>query len=170
MFVEGVDPLIRPMQAEDLDAVWKWRNQWRVRRYMFNQSEISRNEHQEWYESACADPFKHLLIFEANGIPAGFVGFYESPSGRIADWGFYTAEGAPKGYGRLLCSSAVRFGFSSIGLHKICGRVLDYNHASLNLHKQLGFTLEGTLRDSYFDGDQYHAVHYFGLLRREQLT
>ncbi len=160
---------IRPMRTEDLEQVWAWRNQWRVRRYMFNQAEIGWGEHQAWYQRATKDPFRHVLVFEADGVPAGFAGFSEAEAGGIADWGFYTAEGTPKGYGKLLCHTALEHGFSNIGFHKICGRVLDYNQASFGLHKRLGFSLEGTLRENYFDGHDYHAVHCFGLLSKEFL-
>lgn len=151
------------MRIEDLHQVWIWRNQWRVRQYMFNQSEIDFKEHLAWYESAAVDPLKHLLIFEVEGKAAGFVSFSESASGRIADWGFHTAPGSPKGYGRLLGSAALLYGFKELGLHKVCGRVLDHNEASIRLHQRLGFKLEGVVRDGYHDGLDYHSVHHYGI-------
>lgn len=155
--------LVRTMRHEDLKQVWSWRNEWRVRRYMFSQDEIEWEAHQLWFERATQDPLKHLLIVEIDGLSAGFVSFSESGSGRIADWSFHTATDSPKGYGRLLCSAALNYGFHSLNLHKVCGRVLGNNEGSLRLHRLLGFTLEGVMRDGYHDGHNYFEVYCFGI-------
>lgn len=168
--VKVLVPTLRPMTTGDLERVWVWRNQWRVRQYMFNTTEISWEEHRAWYKLASDDPSKHLMIFEANGLAVGFVNFTQAAVGNIAEWGFYTSETAPKGYGQILCRTALAYGFLNIGLHKIYGRVLEYNRPSLKLHERLGFILEGVLRDGYFDGTNYHSVHYLGMLRSEFQT
>lgn len=160
-------PMLRPMVESDLQQVFVWRNDWRVRRYMFDRKEIAWADHEIWFGKVVADPHRHILIFEASGIPAGYLGFSESRSGENAEWGFYTAQAAPKGYGTLLCGTGLRYGFLKLGLHKIAARVIDFNRASLALHGKLGFAMEGVLREDYFDGSDYHNVHYFGLLKAE---
>ena len=158
---------IRPMVHADLALVLAWRNHPDVRRNMYTQHEITLDEHQRWFERTMPDPKKHLLIFEQNQHPLGFVNFNETGNGGIADWGFYVAPDAPKGSGRQLVRAALNHAFTRLKLHKVCGEVLAYNPRSIQFHQALGFQQEGTLRDQHFDGERYHHIICFGLLSYE---
>lgn len=162
-----VSSQIRSMVHADLELVLAWRNHPDVRRYMYTQHEITLDEHQRWFERALADQKKHLLIFEENHQPLGFVNFNETEQGGIVDWGFYAAPDAPKGSGRQLGCAALNHAFTQLKLHKVCGQALAYNERSIRFHQSLGFQQEGTLRDQHFDGDRYHHVICFGLLCHE---
>ena len=162
-----VPPPIRPMVHADLERVLAWRNHPDVRRYMYTQHEITLDEHQRWFERTLPDPKKHLLIFEVNQQPLGFVNFNKTGNGGIADWGFYVAPKAPKGSGRQLGCAALSHAFTQLKLHKVCGQALAYNQRSILFHQSLGFQQEGTLRDQHFDGESYHHVICFGLLSNE---
>lgn len=155
------------MAHTDLERVLAWRNHPDVRRFMLTQHEITFDEHLHWFERAQQDSRKHLLIFETDAQPLGFVNFSELAIGGIADWGFYIAPEAPKGSGRLLGHAALEHAFSQIQLHKVCGQALAYNARSIQFHQTLGFQQEGTLRDQHFDGHHYHHMICFGLLRCE---
>ena len=161
---------IRPMIHADLALVLAWRNHADVRRSMFNQHEITLEEHQRWFELTLPNPKKHLLIFEVNHQPLGFVNFNETDNGGIADWGFYAAPGAPKGSGRQLGRTALIHAFMQLKLHKVCGQALAYNERSIKFHQSQGFKQEGILCDQHFDGERYHNVICFGLLRHEWQT
>lgn len=159
-----VSPQIRPMVHADLSLVLAWRNHPDVRRYMYTQHEITQDEHQRWFERTLPNPKKHLLIFEANQQPLGFVNFNETGNGGIADWGFYVAPNAPKGSGQQLGRAALSHAFTQFKLHKICGEALAYNQRSIKFHQSQGFQQEGILRDQHYDGERYHNVICFGLL------
>lgn len=158
---------VRTMTLADLESVLAWRNHPDIRRYMYTQHEISLAEHRDWFERASLDPHKHLLIFESDGAPMGFINFSQLGGSAVADWGFYIAPDAPKGSGRALGNLAVEYGFRQINLHKICGQALAFNERSVNFHRKMGFQQEGILRDQHFDGERYHSVVCFGLLCHE---
>lgn len=158
---------VRPMRHADLERVLAWRNHPDVRRYMYTQEEIGIEQHHQWFERTLQDMRRHLLIFEMDGQPLGFVNFGESACGRIADWGFYAAPAAPNGTGRRLGIAALTHAFGELGLHKVCGEALAYNTRSMRFHSSLGFRQEGVLRDQHFDGTSYHDVICFGLLQHE---
>lgn len=158
---------IRRMMHADLERVLAWRNHPDVRRYMYTQHEIALDEHQRWFERSLQDPKKHLLVFEVNQQPLGFVNFNEAVNGSIADWGFYVAPDAPKGSGRQLGCAALSHAFTQLQLHKVCGQALAYNERSIQFHQSLGFQQEGILRDQHFDGERHHHVICFGLLCHE---
>ena len=163
----SVPSRIRPMVHADLERVLAWRNHPDVRRYMYTQHEITLAEHQCWFERTLQDLKKHLLIFEENHLPVGFVNFSETENGGIVDWGFYAAPDAPKGSGRQLGLAALSHAFTQLKLHKVCGQALANNERSIQFHQSLGFEQEGVLRDQHFDGERYHHVICFGLLCHE---
>lgn len=134
---------------------------------MYTQHEITLEEHSRWFAEAIKNPQRHLLIFELDSIPLGFINIYQiGPSG-IADWGFYAVPDAPKGTGRLLGNAVLHYAFVEAGLHKLCGQALAFNERSVRFHRVLGFTQEGILRQQHYDGEHYHDVLCFGLLAHE---
>lgn len=161
---------MRPMTTDDLALVLSWRNHADVRRYMYTQHEITLTEHQSWFWRTSENPHKHLLIFEADSNPQGFVQMTQLGGGPVAEWGFYVSPDAPKGMGRRMGQAALRYAFEQIRLYKLCGQVLAYNEPSIRLHRALGFQQEGLLRDQHYDGECYHNVLYFGLLNSEWRT
>ncbi|MDM0039462.1 UDP-4-amino-4,6-dideoxy-N-acetyl-beta-L-altrosamine N-acetyltransferase [Variovorax sp. J22G21] len=158
---------IRPMTGADLTLVLQWRNHPDVRHNMFTQHEIGLEEHIAWFERSARDPSRHLLIYEKEELPLGFVGLTMSGHPHVADWGFYVAPEAPKGTGRAMGRHALDHAFDALGLHKVFGRAIAYNQPSISFHAAMGFRQEGILRDQYFDGQRYHAVVCFGLLEYE---
>jgi UDP-4-amino-4,6-dideoxy-N-acetyl-beta-L-altrosamine N-acetyltransferase len=164
---ETTGVFVRAMAHSDLALVLAWRNHPDVRRYMYTQQEIAREDHVRWFEKVLQNPRKHILIFELDHQPFGVANFEEVADGGIVDWGFYAAPDAPKGSGRKLCSAALDHGFRELNFHKVCGEVLAYNERSVRLHQFLGFQREGVLRDQRFENGRYHDVVSFGLLHHE---
>lgn len=158
---------IRPMTEQDLGLVLEWRNHPEIRRCMYNRQLIAMEEHLNWFERTSRRSRDHLLIYEAECVPAGFAKLCQTDCGLIAEWGFYAAPDAPKGTGRRLGAAVLNYAFLDIGLHKVYGQVLGLNGRSIRFHRQLGFQEEGVLRDQYFDGVSYHPVHCFGMLASE---
>ncbi|MBB1472236.1 UDP-4-amino-4,6-dideoxy-N-acetyl-beta-L-altrosamine N-acetyltransferase [Luteimonas sp. MC1782] len=155
------------MNEGDLDLVLSWRNHLEVRRYMYTQHEITREEHARWFARTSQDPERHLLMFEIDTTPLGFINLHQIASGGIGDWGFYVAPHAPKGTGRTLGLTALRYAFEAARLHKLCGQALAVNEPSIRFHLNLGFQREGVLRQQHFDGQKHYDVVCFGLLVSE---
>ena len=158
---------VRPVAAADLDMLLEWRNHDDVRRFMYTQHRITPAEHQAWFARQASDPFQHLLVFEGDGEPLGFVKLHVIADGQVAEWGFYAAPGAAPGTGGRLGRAALAHAFGILRLHKVCGRALAFNAPSIRFHERLGFVREGVLREQHFDGVSYHDVIAFGLLCAE---
>lgn len=161
---------VRPMTEYDLERVLEWRNHPDIRRYMYTQHEITLLEHTNWFKKTIKKPNQHLLIFELNGIPTGFVNISGTENDSVAEWGFYVAPNSEKGTGRQLGKAILNYAFEVLKLHKICGQALAYNLPSINFHTSLGFTQEGLLRDHHFNGQSYNDIVHFGLLANEWQT
>ena len=164
MPVKDPSGLIRRMSVVDLERVLGWRNHPSVRAFMYTQHEIAPQEHVRWFERASVEARRHLLIYEEEGVPCGFVNFTETNAGRNSAWGFYAAPEAPRGAGRRMGRAGLAYGFDHIGFHKISGEALAHNEKSIRFHLTLGFAQEGVLRDHFFDSGQYQDVVCFGLL------
>ncbi|WP_236744073.1 UDP-4-amino-4,6-dideoxy-N-acetyl-beta-L-altrosamine N-acetyltransferase [Marinobacter similis] len=158
---------LRPMTAADLETVFRWRNDPQIRRFMYTTHQLEWTEHCAWFERTLSTGGAHLLIYQSDQTPLGFVNISCKRSKGVADWGFYLAPEAPVGTGRSLGAAVLRFSFDSLRLHKLCGEVLSFNERSIRFHQRLGFTQEGRLREQHFDGDRYHDIVCFGLLKSE---
>lgn len=158
---------LRPLLESDLLTVLSWRNHPSIKMFMLTQHEITLDEHLIWFESANKDKTKKLMVFEENNIALGFVSFNSISKNGASNWGFYIAPESPKGLGKKLGYHALNFAFFSLELNKICGQALSFNQRSINLHKSLGFQQEGVMRDQHFDGENYHDLICFGILKQE---
>lgn len=160
-------PHIRPLAEADLPMILAWRNHASIRSMMFTNREVNLDEHRAWFEKASRDPTRRLLIVETSEGPLGFVQFDRVEIGGVSDWGFYARPDAPKGSGQLLGLAGLDYAFSNLNLHKVCGQALAFNHASIGMHRRLGFRQEGLLRDQHRAETAYHSVFHFGLLQPE---
>lgn len=158
---------IRKMLINDLDLVLSWRNHPNIRQYMFTKNEITPEEHRQWFEKSLQDAGRYLLIFQIDECPLGFINFDKSKEGANAEWGFYVSPNAPKGTGQKLGLAALNFGFGELDFHKIYGKVVEFNKKSIQFHLNLNFKQEANLREHFFDGNHYHDVVCFGILRNE---
>ena len=147
--------------------VLSWRNHPAVQRYMLTKHEINLQEHLNWFARVKEDKKRQQLIVLDGSGPLGFVQFNPVCQGGIVDWGFYARPDAPKGSGRKLGHVTLSYAFKALGLHKVCGQVIESNLASIALHQKLGFTEEGRLREQQRIANQYHTVFFFGLLARD---
>ena len=158
---------LRAMTCDDLEQVFSWRNHPQIRQAMCNRSEISWDDHCKWFNKISSNPSHQALIYEENGVALGFVQFTGVMPGATVDWGFYASPMAPKGVGLRLGRLAIDFAFGDLMIHKVCGEVFVENQASINLHRNLGFSEEGVLREQKRIGLRYKNQILFGLLKRE---
>ena len=159
--------MLRPMTEDDLVQVLAWRNDWAIRRFMLTQQEIAFENHRNWFIGASKDKTRQLLIYEDADGPVGHMNFKIDASTGIADWGFYAAPGAARGTGRAMGHESLAFAFGTLGLHKVCGQVLDFNEPSRGMHLALGFVEEGVLRQQARVNDAYHDLFCYGILAGE---
>jgi len=160
---------IRPMQAEDLEMVLKWRNHLSIRQHMITQHLITADEHQKWFEQTSSDPHRTIMLVEHQGAPFGLVHFTGTLAHASVDWGFYVAPDARKGFGNRLGKCALAFAFEQLSVQKVCGQVLASNEVSIRFHERLGFSFEGRLREHVLIPPNHQDLLCFGLLKGEWL-
>jgi len=109
--------ILRGIDSSDYPYLMQWRNDPRIRNYMYTQHVITVEEHQSWINKITTDDSYHPLILEYNKEPLGFVNIHQIAEGAIADWGFYTSPVAPKGTGSKLGEQALAYAFKTLNFH-----------------------------------------------------
>ena len=158
---------VRPVDINDSTLVYKWRNDERVREYMFNSDPIDQTNHDYWMKKSIIDPFRYLLLVCKENKPFGFAQFNAKPCKTVADWGFYVDPDGAKRQGRTLGHYILNYAFLEIGLRRVYAEVLESNRRSIALHTRLGFSCEGILREHHKHNNVYQNVRQYGLLASE---
>jgi ribosomal-protein-serine acetyltransferase len=103
----------------------------------------------------------------SEGHPVGTVGLNShDPLTRSCSIGYWLdTRMAHQGFMTEAASAVVSFAFDQLGLHRIELRAGTENVPSVRVAEKLGFSKEGTLRESGRGaGDSYHDHYIFGLL------
>ncbi|GGL93467.1 hypothetical protein GCM10010099_07120 [Streptomyces cinereus] len=176
---------VRQATQADTQMIWQWRNHIDVRRWMFGQDEIALADHEKWYRKQLDHTNVHLLIFEVAGEPMGLVNVTQmtvdkyqtlnaaknTANDNSASWGFYLSPNSPKGQGLgfALGVLAIAQIFNTTDIDKITAQVLAYNTASLALHRKLGFSETGVLKQHFGVGEKVYDVVEFELKSQDFL-
>lgn len=151
------------------DLILNWRNQEYIRKMMFNQNIISKEEHYAWVASLQSNHHRIVKVFYFGESPMGIVTFSSvNNQDSIFEWGFYIGEQkAPKGMGTLLGITAIDEYFNDKEHYKLFAEVLEYNLPSISYHQKLGFKEEGILKNHHKIEGVFYNVHVFGLFKEE---
>jgi len=176
---------VRQATQADSQRIWQWRNHVDVRRWMFGQDEIALADHEKWYRRQLDRANVHLLIFEVAGEPMGLVNVTQmtvdkyqtlnaaknTANDNSASWGFYLSPNSAKGQGLgfALGVLAIAQIFNTSDIDKITAQVLAYNSASLALHRKLGFSETGVLKQHFGVGEKVYDVVEFELKSQDFL-
>ncbi len=121
--------------------------------------------------TAKPDSDRFQLAVEAvdTGETVGAVGSHQADA-RMGWFEYGITIGADhrrKGYAAEAAVLLLRFMFQENRYHKCHVRIFAHNDASLALHRRLGFTEEGRLREQVYLSGRYHDVVMMGMLADE---
>lgn len=131
---------LRPATLDDREAVFKWRNDPKVRRYSFERDPIEWETHIEWFEKITHDSKRHLLIGEITGQPVGVVRI-DTIDEECREISTYLVPGNS---GQGLGTSLIRHSIEWIRHHdpvvkQLRAKILGENTASLKAFNRAGF-------------------------------
>lgn len=72
---------LRPAREDDCEAIWRWRNDPRTRRFAFNPASFPLSEHQRWYQGVLANENQQLLIGSVASQDIGVLRYDRLDSG-----------------------------------------------------------------------------------------
>ena len=86
-----------------------------------------------------------------------------------ANYGIYLGNkiSENKGTGFEATLILLDFAFNGMGLHRIGLEVLSINKKAINLYKKIGFTFEGTKKESYFQDGKFIDIEIMSILKTQ---
>ncbi|MFL0505705.1 UDP-4-amino-4,6-dideoxy-N-acetyl-beta-L-altrosamine N-acetyltransferase [Ureibacillus sp. 179-F W5.1 NHS] len=163
--------ILRDIQRDDLEKVLIWRNQDFIRSVMFNNSQISYEQHIAWYNQLQQSNKRICKIFSVEDKDYGVLNITNmNVESNSCEWGFYIGEkNSSKGTGLFLGYTSLNYIFSTLKIRKVCAEVLESNIISRNFHKKLGFQLDGILRKHLLRNNRYEDVYLYSIFQNEWL-
>jgi len=169
VFLDGEAVSLRTIEEEDLPFLQEAINHPSVRRGIGRPDPVNMEQEREFFdEQVCGDGAVTLLVATGPETPVGTVSLTVKAAGDRAELGYWIApEHQGEGYGTEAAELLVDYGFRQRGFHRIEARVFEFNEPSQRLLDSVGFTHEGTHRESEFVDGEYQDTHWYGVLAEE---
>lgn len=169
VFLEGEKIELRTVEKNDRDFIRDNVNRPEYRRNLFgskpeNSSQIKENFIEEFVEEKENPTF----IVTVEGKRAGLVALREEKPYKAEIGIWITDEKRRNGFGKEAVELALEYSFNQLNHHRIFARILETNNASIRMFENLGFTREGTERDSFYAEGEYQDVLLLSILEDER--
>ena len=159
------------LSKEELEMIRKWRNHKEVRKWMYSDHIISKEEHLSYINKLKKDNknYSWLVKKEDNGL--GVLNFHRVDlKNKHAYFGQYSnPEKSVPGLGWIVDKIAIKLAFNIIGLHTLKLEALADNKI-LQIHKKVGFQKEGRLKDYILKNNEWKDVVVMGLTEENKKT
>ena len=155
---------------EEQKEIRNWRNDEEIRKYMYNSSIISEDEHLKWLSMLKENKKIKVfyIIYENKKVGIVSIANYDKKN-KTCDWAFYFNNNIEKGkgIGKIVEKEFVRYIFENFEIEKLNCQVLSNNLKVVEMHKKFGFTLEGVLRKNIINSRERLDVYWLGLTKEE---
>lgn len=159
------------LDSDELELVRCWRNDDRVRVWMFNDDPISKEEHEKFIINLknandraywlVKDDMEYIGVVYLVDIlwkhRNAFLGIYANP------------QGSSRGRGSVLLSLLLVLSFDIMDLHSLRLKVIEDNRAAVNLYKKFGFKGEGRLREFLWRDGKWKDVIIMGMVNPREI-
>ena len=161
--------LLLEQSQETIESIRELRNSDGVRKYMYTDHLISREEHAAWIADLRGNERERAMVISYRGSVEGLVALHSiRAKDRTADWAFYLSEQVQgKGVGAVVEFKLLDIAFAEVGLEKLNCEVLESNSKVVEMHQKFGFKLEGKRRANVVKDSKRMDVMLLGLLREE---
>lgn len=152
-----------------IEKVRLWRNQEHVKKYMYNQHDISIQEHINYIEKLRNDKNKGLYIIYANADIIGVFQYSINSRGNYLESGNYLTDEKYMGcgYGVIILYMLIEIAFKYLKVNKVYSEILGTNKKVISMHKKMGIIQEGLLRNQIILNGQYCDIYQFGIFENE---
>lgn len=166
----GNEVILRQVQATDAPLLAQWKNEPLIREMAVGWDVVITPENQEKdILGSLENPNELYAIVIIKGTrPIGYIRVnWLDDTGKFVWLRYALGEERGKGYAKDAVGALAGWPFDVRDVHRIDAEVYEYNGASINLLRSLGFRHEGTRRQAHVQKGKYYHVHVFGLLRTD---
>lgn len=164
----------RKMTMEDAEQYHAWRNDLEVMQstspFLDTYTMEETRDFMQHVILGSASSKSYLLLLKESGKPIGIMSLIHIDLKNrnaecILDIGDKDCWG--QGYGAEAMRLLLDYAFLEMNLHRLGLRVFSFNQRAIRLYEKVGFTREGSARQSLFRGGSWHDVIYMGILQNE---
>lgn len=137
---------LKPLTADMLEQVRKWRNLPEIAQHMLDQRTISAAQQQAWFEHLAGDQSRFYWVVWFKEEAIGVVSLLNiNQQTKMAEPGMYIV---PERYRNNIVPFCVAFAlndyaFEELGLEQLLGKIFADNEASLRFHETSGYVQTG---------------------------
>lgn len=132
---------VRYATNKDVEMIYKWRNEYNIRRFFFDSSCISYEEHKNWYLKSLVNKKRVIFIICHDGKGVGVVRFDKVDI--LLDWEvdvYIDPSKHGKGFGSKGLYAAIEYFRKNVQDNvRFIAKVLPKNNASKRMFESLGF-------------------------------
>ena len=157
------------LSENELEMIRLWRNSPEVKRWMYNNKSISKEEHFRFVENLKKDTKNFYYLVSKDKMNIGVIDLLRlDPINKNAYFGIYTnPEIKEKGLGSSLGKTILKLAFEILNLQTLKLEVFETNSRALQLYKKLSFKEEGRLREFVFRDGKWIDVIIMGMTQEE---
>jgi RimJ/RimL family protein N-acetyltransferase len=152
---------IRKHLQKDIPCRVKWLSNPSINKFIGDEAgqKTTLKKEEEWFANYEKAKNKKFFTICDDSKPIGFMGLSNiSKSNRNAD--LFIAIGEDdyrgKGIGNIAIKWLIDYGFKKLKLHKINLGVIKDNRHAIKVYRELGFIIEGKMKDEVFYKGKYH--------------
>lgn len=147
--VAAFNVVLKPLQPQDLEPLRQWRNSPEISSQMLDQTKITAEQQQQWFERISADRRQMQFVIYYKNQPVGACNLKSPTDLTIAECdslntGFYL--GAAKYRGTILAFFAAlalnQYCFEELKVKSLKAQVKTSNSAALRFNQQLGYQID----------------------------
>lgn len=165
---------LRKIDYCDTDNIIKWRNTESVRKNLYVQDELTKEQHIWWLENRVfpGHCVQYIIEVNENGVSTdiGTVFIKNIDTDTLkGEYGIQIGEESArgKGYGTEAAKQLLKIAFTELNLNRVYLTVLANNIGAIKSYKKAGFIIEGTLKSDYKRGNQFFDVVEMAILKSE---
>lgn len=162
---------LRPVQSDDRGKIYRWRNSLDVAKYMYSDQLITEEEHNRWFDGIIKDQDSRkywIIVYDKEEIGLVNITDIDEANKRGCYASYIVGKNLRgKGIGATAEYYILRYFFEDLGFNKICTEAFSFNKAGINVHKSLGFQVEGLYRQHRIKNGQFEDVVVLSMLRSE---
>mgnify|MGYP000502841713 CR=1 FL=1 len=126
------------LKLEEKEMILKWRNHTDIRKWMYNQDEITLDEHLSFIDSLKSRKDKLYFLLKKEDEFIGVIDFTQLAEEISVHMGIYSNPNI-KGNGKILLNKIIDYSFNDLKVKKIFSEVFAENNKAHNLYKNFNF-------------------------------
>ena len=164
---------LRPITLSDTDNIVKWRNASFVKKNLFTQKTLTKNQHLDYYHKYIETKRVFQFIIQLNSdngnldIGTAFLKSIDLEN-KKAEFGIFIGEeyALGKGFGKQATFLILQYAFEYLKLNRVYLTVFADNHPAVNAYLKCGFRTEGILIEDYLRYDGFVYIMVMGITRK----